>query len=270
MQIDLHMRTVLVTGAASGIGAAAAQLCAEAGAMVVGIDTGFVSTRGTPQPGKIFQIKTDIRHPEAIVNALAASGLGMADGLILSAAVPPWGDPVAIVQTNYAAAVSNALDGFRVIRKSGSIVAISSTAAYRRQWPSKWHALAEEPFAGTSSKDLWDEIGRMTPQEAYRLAKWALNHAAPRLFSQCATQGIRLNYLVPGPTESAMSAAVRAESPEAWKDLLAEAPFGVANSAQEVAGVITFLMSETTRNLHGSYLHVDGGWYAIHGPAGGL
>lgn len=265
MLIDLHSRTVIITGAGSGIGAAAAQLCVDAGATVIGIDIDFTTETKACQSGKMLQIRADVRQPGAIVEALDVAGLQNADGLILSAAASPLSNPTAIVQTNYVAAVSNGLDALRVLRKSGSMVAISSTAAYRRSWPSKWNAIAEEPFAGPRVGELWDEIGCMAPGEAYRLAKWALNLVAPRLFSCCASYGIRLNYVVPGPTESPMSVALRRSSPEAWDSLVAESPFGVANSARDVGSVIAFLMSDFTRNLHGSFLHIDGGWYASLG-----
>jgi NAD(P)-dependent dehydrogenase (short-subunit alcohol dehydrogenase family) len=95
--MDLTHATVAVTGAASGIGAAAARLLKARGARVIGFDL------KTPEPALVDQyIPYDQADPESIAAAADAAPSGLA-GLLNCAGIPPAPrfTPAAVLLVNY-------------------------------------------------------------------------------------------------------------------------------------------------------------------------
>ena len=84
--LDLGGRRIVVTGAASGIGAATAEVCAALGALVVAVDAAPIAAR----TGMAEVVELDVRDRVA-VEALAAR-LGPVEALVVAAAICPFDD----------------------------------------------------------------------------------------------------------------------------------------------------------------------------------
>ncbi|KEA54246.1 3-oxoacyl-ACP reductase [Mangrovibacter sp. MFB070] len=96
-------------------------------------------------------------------------------------------------------------------------------------------------------------------QSAYGASKAALVGLAKSLALEVARFGIRVNCLAPGVIDSEMT---RALPPQAMKQLLAGIPLRRAGSAEEVARVARFMISDDSKYMTGQTLVLDGGMSA--------
>lgn len=90
----------------------------------------------------------------------------------------------------------------------------------------------------------------------YAATKAALRSYARSWTVELAPRGIRVNVVAPGPTDTAMMAAVPADIRAA---LIAPIPLGRMARPEEVAAATVFLLSDEASFIAGSELHVDGG-----------
>lgn len=260
------MRGVLVTGGALGIGRAVSQQLCRSGERVVVCDLREVEDSDTQAKSinSLSYVQGDVRDLATIDRCLHLLPQGM-NGLVLCAAAGPLShDSVQIVQTNYSATVRTVLECSSRLVEWGAVVFISSTAAYRQHWHDDWYELLEEPFGGAPAERLWARVAQMTAADAYALSKWGVLEATKRLAGALAGRRIRVNCVVPGPTLTEMSRPLWQNDVEAWERLVAESPFRRANDPDEVASVIRFLLGPDARMVHGSFIHIDGGWYSCH------
>ncbi len=249
MNLNLKGKNILVTGGAAGIGAAVVKLLEEEGVKAFVIDKRLAE----------FQEKTiDVRNPADVRDFIAT--LPPLDGLVLNAALGPFhDDPIAIFETNVIGTLTVLNECRQKLSNFSSIVFVASIAGYRSERDSKWldflNAPASPPF------DYRAEIKLISSQETYRLTKWLLIEATKKFAKEFAVKKIRVNCIAPGPTKTEMSKALWADNPPQWQRLIVESPFGVAGEPTDVAPAIVFLLSEQTRMITGSFLHVDGGWF---------
>ena len=237
---------VIVTGAGSGIGRATAIKFAEAGAHVLGIgrrrDALDTTRRAHP---RISVLAADIREPrapQAIVDA-ALDRWNRLDVLVNNAgatAVMPLAEVVADRITDLldlhvvapSLLASAALPHLR--QTGGSIINISSTYGHRPA-PGAAHYAA--------SKAALEQLTRC----------WAL---------ELASDGIRVNALAPGPTESeALSVAGLPEQVvnQIKHDEVNRIPLGRRGDPDEVSAWVLRLADPAAAWLTGQVLTVDGG-----------
>ena len=247
------MSVVVVTGASRGIGAAIAEslgargfdVCvnhrasAEAAAAVV--------ERIVSAGGKARAVAGDVGD-EADVRALfeAADALGPLAGLVNNAAY--FGragrrveDAVAedlarVFQVNVVGAMLCAREAVRRLSTAhggpgGRIVNISSTAAERGS-PGDW--------------------------VDYAASKAALNTFTKGLALEVAREGIRVNAVAPGLTETDSHA--RAGKPDRVRAMVANVPLGRAGEPQEIAAAVAWLIADAPDYLTGAVLPVGGGF----------
>ncbi len=267
MDLLLRDRTVIITGGSSGIGKAAAQFLSKAGATVIICDRKKTYRKdGCRRKAYPFEfIRGDVRDQNTIGRCLQTLPGGRLDTLILCAAVSPLEEkPLEIVEVNYRAAMACILACRPALGRWSSIVLFSSTAAYRIQWDKRWKRLVDEPFDTSDVAYLWTEVGKMPAQRAYALSKWGILQATTRLSRELASEKIRVNCVVPGPTKTAMSRPLWQGNTEKWKRIVNEGPFGRPCTAEEVGATVGLLASPLSAMVTGSFLHVDGGWYAVH------
>ena len=267
MDLLYHDRTVLITGGASGIGFATLRCLEEAGASGVICDRSDRDRGDSPSchVSRFDYVQGDIRDEATIqrcLQVLPARGL---DALILCAGVGPLGpDPTEIVRVNYSATVGCVLACQPVLAEWSSIALISSTAAYRVEWASRWEKVLEEPYGGPPAGDSWDEIARMPSKKAYALSKWGILRATRRLAHELAPRRVRVNCVIPGPTKTAMSRPLWQDDEPSWGGIVAESPFRTYNPPEDVAVILALLASPLAKMVHGSFIHIDGGWHAVH------
>ncbi|QYJ03896.1 SDR family oxidoreductase [Nocardioides panacisoli] len=238
-------KTVVVTGAAQGIGEAYAVALAAEGAHVVVADLNEesgeqVAKRIGADGGSARFVRCDVSSPES-AEALAAEAteaFGGIDALVNNAAI--YGDMafdllVSVDWDYYKKFMSVNLDGALVMtraclpsmqaRGGGAIVNQSSTAAYL--------------YSGF-----------------YGLAKVGINGLTQQLAHEVGGMGIRVNAIAPGPTDTE---ATRTQAGDASQELVKNLALKRMGQPRDMVGACLFLLSEEASWITGQVLAVDGG-----------
>lgn len=233
--MELGGRTALVTGAASGIGAAIAGRFRGAGARVVGLDL-------SPAVDVDKALVADLRSDAGVAEAMA--GLGAVDILVHAAAISVHGgvidtDPAAwadIHDVNVIGAVRlmrHAVPAMRV-RGGGSILLLSSINA-----------------------------GFATPTlAAYAASKAAIESLTRTAALEFAPDGIRVNAIAPASVDTPLlrDSFDRAEDPAAARAAnVLRHPLGRLGMPGDVAELALFLASDRSSWITGAIHPIDGG-----------
>jgi NAD(P)-dependent dehydrogenase (short-subunit alcohol dehydrogenase family) len=252
--------TAVVTGSASGIGAALCARLREEGARVVGVDL-----RGA-------DVEADLSAPAGRAAALAGvleRCTGRVDRLVTCAGLNTHVEPMhAIPAVNYFGALA-LLDGLLPALSRGeapAALAISSNSAQMAPFLSTPYVQAlladDEPGARRALEDGGNGF------LAYAGSKLALAIAVRRRARAWGAAGVRLNAVAPGPTRTPMLEATLADPVYGRFARQLEIPTGAPAEARDIAAVIAFLLSPAACYVHGSVLYADGGMDAAARPEG--
>ncbi|MDE1467093.1 SDR family NAD(P)-dependent oxidoreductase [Aurantiacibacter sp. D1-12] len=251
MTYDFSGKTALVTGAASGIGAACAKLLAEGGVAKLIL----VDINKEPLEAFNFDCETVIHAgdvaDEALWDGIEAAG-GTIDLAVLNAGIPGDGEPIAKMSLdNWRRVMSVNLDGaflslrtsIRMAKKGTSIVLTSSVTAVK-------------PEMGIAH---------------YASSKAAVKHLTKVAAKECASRGIRVNAIAPGGTDTGIWDGApffedlvekhQGDRAGAIATMAAQVtPMGRFATSEEMAGQIMFLLSDAAAFTTGSTLVADGGF----------
>src|SRR5688572_27565229 len=248
MNLDLKSKIIIVTGGAKGIGAGITKALAAEGAIpvVVGRDAND-NDAIINEIGAGFGITAELTHPEACENAVKATveKFGRIDGLVNNAGVNDgvglekgnYEDFIASLHRNlvhYYLLVHHALPELK--RSKGPIVNISSKTA--------------ETGQGNTSAYAASNGGRnaLTREWAVELLKFGIRVNAV-VVAECYTPLYdKWIKSLPNPQEK-------------LEEITSKIPLGRRmTTAEEIANMVVFLMSERSSHTTGQIIHVDGGY----------
>lgn len=250
----------VITGAASGIGAATRRVLEAAGHEVIGVDL-----RGV-------EVAADLSTPEGRANAVASvlqhCG-GKLDAVVLCAGLGAQFEPAkTIASVNYFGAVE-LLDGLLPALKQGTdpaAVVISSVASTQLPWDKNPLGAALEAGDAAKVDAIITAAGEKGGFLAYAASKNALTVAVRRRAAEWGKAGVRLNTVAPGSTQTPLLEAGLNDPRfgQAIRDFLP--PLGRRAEPAEIASVVAFLLGPGASYVHGAQLVVDGGIDAASRP----
>lgn len=250
-------RTIAITGAASGLGAATRGLLEGQGARVVGVDL-----RGS-------DVAADLGTPHGRATAVRAVGEragGRLDGLVVCAGLgPTHPETAAIVSVNYfgARGVLDGLAGALARGERAAAVAISSNSVTLD--PSVDGPLVAACLAGDEPEARRIAAG-LPGNTVYASSKAAVGRAVRHGVALWGERGVRLNAVAPGPFDSPMLAAALADPFTGPFIDKVPIPLGRRGTTHDIAEVVVWLLSGAARHVHGSILFADGGTDALFFP----
>ena len=256
------MRTIVVTGSASGMGAATRTRVEAAGDRVIGVDVRDAEV--------VADLGTEAGRRHAIDTVTELSG-GAIDGLVTWAGLPGLTDRPGslLVAVNYFGTV-RLLDGLRPLLARGdqpAAVAISSNSTtIQPQLPMDVvrACLAGDEAGASVAADAATSLATY-PATKLAVAWWVREKATTAAW---AGEGITLNAVAPGAVETPLLQASR-EDPTAGPFIdIFPIPIGRKGTAEEVAAFVHFLLGPDARFFCGSVLFVDGGTDALGRPEG--
>jgi len=246
-RFSLEGKTVLVTGASSGIGRGIAIACAKMGARVVLTGRGEMRLAETlsQMPPALGTSEAHVAFScdllaEGAFDALVATVPVPLDGIVHAAGINKRmpcafvkeSDMHAIFSTdlNVPILLQKILLKKKKLRDGGSVVFISSLAAWR---PSHGNAV-------------------------YGAAKAGLSAYARNLALELAPRKIRVNSVLPGMVWTNILKNTKIDE-SAYKENEKTYPLGRYGTPEDIAGLVVFLISDASSWLTGTEINIDGG-----------
>ncbi len=243
------MPRILVTGAASGIGAATVAHLRGDGVDVIELDR-------TPREASATSIACDLADAPDICRAADAIDAPL-DGVAHVAGIPGTFAPEEILAVNFLGPrlLTERLEA--KLRPGGALVYVSSLASHRCTW-------ADADLAALVGAPSWERaVAEMaakdtTGPQAYDLSKRLLAFTLPSIVRTFATRRVRANLVSPGPVETPILGDFRISMGE---DRIAAAAHLVGRHArpEEIASAVAFLLGPHASWINGIDLVVDGG-----------
>lgn len=249
-------KTVVVTGAASGIGQAAAKRLGGNGWNVLAVDLNAEGLAWADGAENVSSLQIDVTSPDDNARMIAEAERlhGPIEAAVLNAGITGGGsiddlsfeDFQKIISVNLFGAVLGIKASMPSLRRNGggAIVVTSSTMG----------------LGGDS--DNW----------AYGTSKHALIGLVRSLSREIGWEKIRINALCPGPTKTGMTGMIEDVAPAHYELLLRQVPLQRWAEPDEMASVIEFLVSPAASFVSGHAMVADGGAMVGTGllaPAGG-
>ncbi|KTS55780.1 short-chain dehydrogenase [Microbacterium testaceum] len=241
-------KTIIVTGAGSGIGRATATRIAQEGGRVIATDVVAERLEALRDELSGLAVETvvgDVSAPETIAALLETAG-GRVDGLanvagIMDAFLPPsevddatW-DRVLSVNLTGPMRLTRAVLPLMIGAGAGAIVNVASEAALRGS----------------------------TAGAAYTSSKHAIAGFTKSVAFFHGPQGVRANAVAPGAVATNIEAPMKSEYAAGRIGPLLQVVVPPVAQPEQLAAAITWLLSDDSANVNGVLLPSDGGWSAI-------
>jgi 3-oxoacyl-[acyl-carrier protein] reductase len=227
-------RVVLVTGGNRGIGRAIAERFVAAGYKVA------VTARSGEGPEGTLTVRADVTDAAAVDAAFTEveNTLGPVEIVVANAGITKDTLLLRMTEDDFDSVVSTNLGGaFRVVKRA-------SKGMLRAKWG--------RVILISSVVGLYGSPGQIN----YAASKSALVGFARSLTRELGGRGITANVVAPGFIETDMTAELSDETQAEYKKSI---PVGRYGSADEVAGVVTWIASDDAAYISGAVIPVDGG-----------
>ncbi len=242
-------RTIIVTGAASGIGKACADYLINGGNRLVLMDLAFDSlSRAFPEKNKnLLLVEADISREQDCARAVAAATdrFGRLDALMHWAgrhSIKPWDELTA-----------EDFDALLRVNVTGAFMMAQAAARRMRDQPEKGGAIVLTGSTAVIHAPIGGAAGNGGP--AYVTSKAAITGMVRTLARALGPFDIRVNGIAPGVTETPM---ISNYSQETRALQINSSPLGRIASAGEVAEAGCLLISDASRYVSGEVLIVNG------------
>lgn len=227
-------RVVLITGGSRGIGLACARQFAALGDRVA------ITYNSSPPPPEFFSIKCDVAKADEVENAFAQveTRFGTVQVLVSNAGITRDMLLLRMSENDFT-----------------EVVNVNLTAAYRvckRATQGMLKARTGRIILMSSVVALLGSAG----QANYAASKAGLIGLARSLARELGSRNITVNVVAPGPVDTDMTSAL---GEKRLTELLSAVPLGRTATADEIAGVVTFLASSAGAYITGAVIPVDGG-----------
>ncbi|AJH77464.1 MULTISPECIES: SDR family NAD(P)-dependent oxidoreductase [Heyndrickxia] len=246
--MKLKNKVAVITGGASGIGEATAWLFANEGAKIVIGDVAEskmeIADKIKETGGEALFVHCDVSDKYSVKHLMekATDTYGKLDILVACAGIPEKHGPVHELDQDYWQKV---LD----INLTGVMLSNKYAIPYM---------LKNGKGAIVNMGSFMAHVG-ITNSAAYSAAKAAVVNLTRAEAVTYAKQGIRVNSVSPGTTESP---ALKYFTKEQIQETIDHNPMGRLGKPEEVAKAVLFLVSDDASFITGTDLHVDGGYTA--------
>jgi len=252
MQISFADKVAFVTGAASGIGLATAQAFAEAGAAVTLADINLEAAQGAAEKLKAaghaaIGVRCDVSDEADVAAAVqsAVSAFGRLDMAFNSAGIH-------VVKAETADVEASDFDRIIIVNLRGVFYCMKHELRQMREQGSGVivNCSSQSGFVGIPG------LG------AYTASKHGVIGLTKAAALEYASQGIRINAICPGTTETPMVAGIMQREPGRVDQVIKDIPLGRMRRPEEIASAVLWLCSEGATFMIGQTLIPDGGYCA--------
>jgi NAD(P)-dependent dehydrogenase (short-subunit alcohol dehydrogenase family) len=240
----LEGKVCVITGAASGIGAATATLFEAEGAAVVGVDLSEDSVGAL----KLAADVTDEAQVKGMY-ARAREELGRIDVLFNNAGISPEDD---------ASVIHTSLEAWNRVQ---SVNLKSVFLCCKHGIP---HLLDTGGGSVINTASFVAVMGAAVSQVSYTASKGGVLAMSRELGVEFADRGVRVNALCPGPVNTPLLKELFAKDPEKAAKRLVHVPTGRFAESEEIARGVLFLASDDSTYVTASTFLVDGGLSAAY------
>ena len=249
---DFSGQVALVTGASAGIGLAAAQAFAAAGAAVVLSDVNekllqAVTSQLTTTGHKALAVRCDVSDESQVAAMMerTVAEFGRLDMAFNNAGIAGPSGPF----------LEETFEQFDEV----------NAVNLRGVWACTKHELKQMRGQGSGAIVNCSSLGGLvgqTGRAAYHATKFGVIGLTKSVAMEYAPLGIRINAVCPGVVDTPMLTDLKERSAEAMEQVLRDQPIGRLGKPEEIAAAVLWLCSPAASFVLGAALEVDGGFTA--------